>query len=164
MACAVRLVRSRTSEWGLDPARVGLMGFSVGGEFASMVTFRPNAGEAEAIDPVDRLSGRPDFLIEIYPGPQGTPDVVPKDAPPALLLVANDDRGASRVIAGLFQKYRYAGVPVEAHVIARGGHAFNMGNRSKLETLKKWPQRLADWLGDIGLFRGPDKVGIPPSR
>jgi len=56
------------------------------------------------------------------------------------------------VIASLFQKYRQAGAPVEAHIFARGGHAFNMGNRSKLETLKKWPQRLADWMADSGIL------------
>jgi hypothetical protein len=75
----------------------------------------------------------------------------------ALKLVANDDRGAASTIASLFQKYRDAKVPVEAHVFARGGHAFNMGNRSKLATLKGWPQRLADWMADNELL-------VPPKR
>jgi acetyl esterase/lipase len=154
---AMRLVRARASEWGVDPKRVGIMGFSAGGEVASMVAYSPvaSASDPTAADPIDRLSGRPDFQIMIYPGPLGIPETIPKDAPPAFLLVANDDRGASRVIAGLFQKYRMAGAPVEAHIFARGGHAFNMGNRSKLETLKKWPQRLADWMADSG-FLSPE--------
>src|SRR5699024_10018465 len=133
---AIRTIRSRTSEWGVDPNRLGVMGFSAGGEVASMLTFGATAGQADAADPIVRADARPNFLIQIYPGPLGIPDAIPKDAPPAFLLAADDDRGASRVIAGLFQKYRAAGVPVEAHVFAHGGHGFNMGNRSKLATIK----------------------------
>ncbi len=160
---ALRLVRSRAAEWGVDPARVGVMGFSAGGEVASIAAFSPGAGDPNAADPIDRLNARPDFLIEIYPGPLGIPDVVPKDAPPAFLLVANDDRGAARVVAGLFQRYRDAGAPVEAHVFARGGHAFNMGTRSKLKTLKSWPLRLDDWLDDNGIL-DPSKRAKEPQR
>ncbi len=150
---AMRLVRSHAKEWGIDPARVGIMGFSAGGEVASMVAFGgPGEGDPKAADPVDRLGSRPDFLVMIYPGPLGIPEVIPPTAPPAFLLVANDDRGAARVIAGLFQKYRDAQVPVEAHIFARGGHAFNMGNRAKLATLKGWPQRLADWMADNNIL------------
>ena len=149
---AMRLVRSRAAEWGIDPKRVGIMGFSAGGEVASMVAYSPGEGDPDADDPIDRLSSRPDFQILIYPGPLGIPEKVPKDSPPAFLLVANDDRGASRVVASLFQKYRDAGAPVELHVFARGGHAFNMGNRSKLETLKHWPQRLAEWMNDNAIL------------
>ncbi|APW58884.1 alpha/beta hydrolase [Paludisphaera borealis] len=163
---ALRLIRSRAAEWGIDPNRVGVMGFSAGGEVASLVSFGPTAGQSDAADPIDRVDARPNFLIQIYPGPLGIPDVIPKDAPPAFLLVANDDRGAARVIAGLFQKYRTAGAPVEAHVFARGGHGFNMGNRSKLATLKNWPKRLADWMADNDLLspRKPSENAAPPSR
>ncbi len=152
---AMRLVRSRAKEWGIDPDRIGIMGFSAGGEVASMVAYTPGDGDPNADDPIDRVSSRPDFQIMIYPGPLGIPDVLPKDSPPAFLLVANDDRGAGRTIASLFQKYRDAGVPVEAHIFAKGGHGFNMGNRSKLKTLKDWPQRLADWMADNGILSPP---------
>ena len=145
---AMRLVRSRAAGWGIDPKRVGIMGFSAGGEVASLVAYSPGEGDPKANDAVERQNSRPDFQVLIYPGGLGIPDKIPADAPPAFLLVANDDRGASRVVAGLFQKYRDANAPVEIHVFARGGHAFNMGNRSKLETLKHWPQRLAEWMGD----------------
>jgi acetyl esterase/lipase len=145
---ALRLVRARAKEWNVDPARVGIMGFSAGGEVASMVAFGAGEGDPKAADTVDQLSSRPDFLVMIYPGPLGIPATIPPKAPPAFLVVANDDRGAARVIASLFQKYRDAHVPVEAHIFARGGHAFNMGKRSKLATLKSWPQRLADWMAD----------------
>ena len=155
---AMRLVRGRAEEWGLDPKRVGIMGFSAGGEVASMVAYHPGEGNPGAIDRVDRLNSRPDFQILIYPGPLGIPEKIPTGSPPAFLLVANDDRGAARVVASLFQKYRDAGAPVEMHVFARGGHAFNMGNRSQLETLKHWPQRLAEWLGDNAIL-DPSKPG-----
>ena len=149
---AMRLVRSRAAEWGIDPKRVGIMGFSAGGEVASMVAYAPGEGDPNAADPIDKLSSRPDFQVLIYPGPLGIPEKIPAGAPPAFLLVANDDRGASRAIAGLFQKYRETGAPVEIHVFARGGHGFNMGNRSKLETLKHWPDRLAEWMGDDAIL------------
>ena len=161
---AMRLVRSRAEEWGIDPKRVGIMGFSAGGEVASMVAYSPGEGDPKAADPVDRLSSRPDFQILIYPGSLGIPDVIPKDAPPAFLLVANDDRGASRAIASLFQKYRDAGASVEAHIFARGGHAFNMGTRSKLETLKNWPRRLTDWMNDSGYLELSKAADKPPIR
>lgn len=146
---AMRLVRSRAAEWGVDPNRIGFLGFSAGGEVASMVAFRPNAGDPNAPDPIDRASARPDFLAEVYPGPLGIPDSLPENPPPAFLLVANDD-GASRNILALLDKYRAARAPVEAHVFATGGHGFNMGNRSKLASIKNWPARLGDWLSDSG--------------
>jgi acetyl esterase/lipase len=128
------------------------MGFSAGGEVVSMIAYDPGEGDVDAADPVDRLNSHPDFQIMIYPGPLGIPETLPDNAPPAFLLVANDDRGSARVIASLFQKYREARRPVEMHVYSKGGHAFNMGNRSKLATIKGWPQRLADWLADNNYF------------
>ena len=125
-----------------------MLGFSAGGEVVSIVAYDSGNGDPNAADPVDRLNGKPNFQMLVYPGPLGVPETIPKDAPPAFLLVANDDRGAARVVASILQKYRTAGAPVEAHIYARGGHAFNMGYRSKLATLKSWPQRMADWLSD----------------
>ena len=145
---AMRLVRSRAGEWNINPRKIGLMGFSAGGEVVSMVAYQPTAGNPSAADPIDQASCRPDFQILIYPGGLGIPDTLPTDSPPAFLLVANDDRGAARVVASLFQKMRDANVPVECHVLAQGGHAFNMGTRSKLATIKGWPLRLSDWLTD----------------
>ena len=78
---AMRLVRSRAKEWNIDPARVGIMGFSAGGEVASMVAFGPGEGDPNAADPIDRLSSRPDFLVMIYPGPLGIPDGHPAQGP-----------------------------------------------------------------------------------
>ncbi len=145
---AMRLVRSRAAEWGLDPTRIGILGFSAGGEVVSMLSYADGSGSADAEDPIERVSARPDFQILIYPGGLGIPESIPSDAPPAFLLVANDDFGASRNVVSLLPKFRSAGVPVEMHVYARGGHAFNMGNRSKLTTLQTWPRRLGDWMKD----------------
>jgi acetyl esterase/lipase len=150
---AMRLVRSRAQEWGLDPNRIGIMGFSAGGEVASWVTFTPADGDPNAADPIDRQSARPNFLIQIYPGPLGIPASVAPDAPPAFLLAADDDECCSGPTVKLLQAYREAKVPVEMHIFARGGHGFNMGYRSKLATLKGWPQRLADWLSDNGIVK-----------
>jgi acetyl esterase/lipase len=150
---AMRLVRSRAQEWGLDPNRIGIMGFSAGGEVASWVTFTPADGDPNAADPIDRQSARPNFLIQIYPGPLGIPATVAPDAPPAFLLAADDDACCSGPTVKLLQAYREAKVPVEAHIFAQGGHGFNMGYRSKLATLKGWPQRLADWLSDNGISK-----------
>ena len=158
---AIRLVRSRAGEWGVDPARVGIMGFSAGGEVVSMVAYAPGAGAAAAGDPVDRVSARPDFQVLIYPGPLGVPDAVPAGAPPAFLLAANDDECCSEPVVQLLQKLRTAKVPAEVHLFSRGGHAFNMGLRSQLVTLKAWPQRLADWLADSGLLAPAGRAGAP---
>ncbi len=157
---AMRLVRSHAKDWSLDPGRVGIMGFSAGGEVVSMVAYSVGLGDEKAADPINQKNSRPDFQILIYPGPLGIPETIPSNAPPAFLLVANDDRGASRSVFMLLPKLREAGVPVEAHIFARGGHAFNMGNRSQLTTVKNWPQRLADWLNDSQLLK-PSRVEQP---
>jgi acetyl esterase/lipase len=149
---AMRLVRSHAKEWNLDPNRIGIIGFSAGGELASMVTFGATDGNPKAVDAVDRASCRPDFLIEIYPGPLGVPKKVPTNAPPAFFLAANDDKEPAGVITTMLEKYRKAGVPAEVHLFAKGSHAFNMGDRSKLATIKNWPQRMADWLADNNIL------------
>ena len=149
---ALRLVRSRAAEWHLDPHRIGVMGFSAGGELAGMVSYESGDGNASAADPVDRVSGRPDFSILIYPGPLAVPASMPAAAPPAFLAAASDDPCCAVPTLKLLQMYRDAGIPVEAHIPAKGGHGFNMGQRSKLKAVNTWPARLADWLSDSGLL------------
>jgi acetyl esterase/lipase len=154
---AMRLIRSRAAEWHLDPDRIGVMGFSAGGEVAAMLVYSSSAGIAEAADPVDRANCRADFQIVIYPGPLAGPSGgVAADAPPAFFVVADDD---SPVIVGSvlsqLEKYRQASRPIEVHLYAHGGHGFNMGNRSKLASIKGWPQRMADWLADNGILTAP---------
>jgi acetyl esterase/lipase len=159
---AMRLVRSRAAEWNIDPQRIGIMGFSAGGEVLAMVVYGPNESDPAAPDPIDRMNCRPDFQIVIYPGPLGIPDIIPTNTPPAFFLAANDDQGPARIISGLLPKFRVAKVPAEVHLFARGGHAFNMGNRSKLLTLKSWPQRMADWLADNEFLSPRPPAGDKP--
>jgi len=149
---AVRLIRGRAAEWGIDPHRVGFLGFSAGGAVASLIAYTPGNGDPSAPDPIDRLNGRPDFQMLVYPGGQ-VPDNVPAGSPPTFLLVANDDDyGCDKITLAIFQKLTAAKVPVEAIFLAKGRHAFNMGDRSKLVTVNTWPRRMADWLTDSGFL------------
>jgi acetyl esterase/lipase len=145
---AMRLIRSRAAEWKIDPNRLGVMGFSAGGEVASMLVYNPTAGDPNAPDPIDRLDAFADFQIVIYPGPLGIPDKIGADAPPAFFLIANDDTDHMGAILALVEKYHQAKRSMEVHIFARGGHGFNMGGRSKLAAIHTWPQRLTDWLND----------------
>lgn len=150
---AIRLVRSRAAEFNIDPNRIGILGFSAGGELAMMVSFDKGDGDPIATDPTDRVNGRPDFQMLIYPGGKA-PDKISSDAPPAFLLCANDDEwGCDITTMDLLQKFREAKVPVEAILLAKGKHAFNMGNRSSLASVRSWPQRLAEWLADSGYLK-----------
>ncbi len=152
---AVRLVRSRAREFGIDPARVGILGFSAGGALAMMVSFDPGAGNPTAEDPIDRLGGRPNFQMLVYPGGADIiPKVIPADCPPAFLLCANDDEyGCDAVTLALLERFRAAKVSVEAHFMAQGRHAFNMGDRSSFLAVRHWPDRMGEWLNDRGWLR-----------
>jgi acetyl esterase/lipase len=154
---AMRLVRSKSKEWNIDPARIGMLGFSAGGEVVSLVAYGSGNGDQSAPDPIDRLNGKPDFQILIYPGPLGIPEIVPSDAPPAFMLAANEDECCSLPVITLLQKYRSAKVPIEVHIYAHGKHAFNMGNRSEFISLKVWPQRMAEWMSDSGFLKTAGK-------
>ena len=150
---AIRLVRSHAKDFDIDPQRVGMLGFSAGGAVIMMVAFDKGEGMANATDPIDRLNGRPDFQMMVYPGGKA-PETIASDAPPAFLICANDDEyGCDEVTMELLQKFRSANVPVEAIFLAKGKHAFNMGDRSELITVKTWPQRMADWMADSGYLK-----------
>jgi len=150
---AMRLVRSQAGKFHIDPHRLGMLGFSAGGAVIMMIAFDNGDGDPTASDPIDRVNGRPDFQMLIYPG--GTPpETIASNAPPAFLLCANDDEyGCDKVTMELLQKFREAKVPVEAHFLARGKHAFNMGDRSSFAAVRNWPQRMAEWLGDSGFLK-----------
>jgi acetyl esterase/lipase len=149
---AIRVVRSRAGEFHIDPNRVGMLGFSAGGEVLMMVMYDKGNGDPGAADPIDRLNGRPDFQMMVYPG--GTPPkIVPPDTPPAFLICANDDEyDCDEVTLELLEKYRDAKVPVEAIFFARGKHAFNMGDRSPYSAIRNWPRRMAEWMEDSGFM------------
>jgi acetyl esterase/lipase len=149
---AMRLIRSRAREWGIEPGRLGVLGFSAGAELAALVTYNPAAGDPKATDPIEQVSARPDFQIIVYPGPVGVPEKLPADSPPAFFLCANDDESHAQPVMQLVEQYRTLHIPVEVHLYAAGGHGFNMGDRSDLVSIRNWPQRMADWLADRGLL------------
>jgi len=150
---AMRLIRSKAASWGIDPGRIGMMGFSAGGEVVDMTAFRSEPGKAGAADVIERQSAKPNFIILVYPGPLGVPTTITADAPPAFLVAANEDVCCSPPLVSLLQQYRKAGVPVELHVFSHGNHAFNMGAKSPFQSLKNWPRNLADWIADSNYFK-----------
>jgi len=147
---AMRLVKSRAKEFNIDTARLGVMGFSAGGEVAGWVSYRYFEDNSSHSDAIDQLNARPSFQVLIYPGPLAVPDSVPATAPPTFLLAANGDPCCSEPIIKLLQMHRKAKVPVEMHLYQQGAHAFNMGSRSTFVTLQTWPMRLTDWMKDNG--------------
>jgi len=149
---AMRQVRANAKAWNIDPNRVGMMGFSAGGEVVTLVAYQSGVNK-NAKDSIDSYNAKPNFQILIYPGPLGIPETVPKDSPPAFLLGSNDDPCCSEPIVKLVQKYREAKIPMEAHLFAQGAHGYNMGYRSSLQSIKSWPQRMADWLADSGWLK-----------
>jgi acetyl esterase/lipase len=150
---AMRVIRSRAAEWNLDTNRIGVLGFSAGGEVEALLVYSPTDGDPNAADPIDRMNCRTDFQMVIYPGPLGTPTgAIPADSPPAFFVIANDDVFHMKPVLAQLQKYEDAKLPVEVHIYAKGGHGFNMGSRSKLASIHDWPQRMADWMKDNGFL------------
>lgn len=150
---AMRLVRSRAKEWGVDPSKVGIMGFSAGGELAALAAMRYDAGETTSSDPIERQGCRPDFQILIYPG--GNPDIFTftKDTPPTFLLGADNDPLTARNAPAIYLALKKAGVPTEMHVYVDGGHGFGIREHGKqLPSTITWYLRLSDWMGDRGFL------------
>lgn len=133
---AMRLVRSMAGIYAIDTARIGVMGFSAGGEVAAWVANKYQDKNFIQPDAIDLLTSRPVFQMLIYPGPLAVPDSVSPLAPPAFLLAANNDECCSEPIVKLLQLHRKAKVAVEVHLISQGDHAFNMGKRSQLNSIK----------------------------
>lgn len=149
-ARAMRTVRSRAAEWGVDPARIGIVGFSAGGEVAALIETRFDAGNATATDAIDRAGSRPDFAAVVYPGYRPGTITVPKDAPPTFLVCADDDRSHVVTTVNLYLDLQKQQVPAEMHIYGSGGHGF--GLRSKLP-VGNWPDRLLDWMRDRKLLQ-----------
>lgn len=147
---ALRTIRSRATEFNIDPTKIGFMGFSAGGEVVASIAYASGDGDAKAKDPIDRVNGKPNFQILVYPGPLWTPKTIDSNAPPAFMVAAMDDACCAKPIVDLAQLYHAAKIPAEIHLYAKGDHAFNMGYRTKLKGLHAWPDRLADWLEDSG--------------
>ena len=169
---AVRVARSRAKELGIDTAKIGIWGFSAGGHLASTVSTRFDAGEADADDPVERVSCRPDFAILCYPVIRMDPPYahmgsrrnllgdapdeklvkslcndtqVKKDTPPTFLFHTRADKAVPVQNSELYAKAcEKAGVPVRLLVRDTGPHG--VGLASKIPELKDWPEKLEAWL------------------
>ena len=146
---AIRLVHSRAKEWGVDTARLGVMGFSAGGELAGLAAMHFDDTNQHIADAIDRETCRPAFQALIYPGNSSRLSTV-KNAPPLFLLGGFQDRKDIAVgIAQLYMQYKEAGIPAELHIYAKAGHGFGVRPTNK-GAVSNWMQRLVDWMGDMG--------------
>jgi len=152
---AVRLVRSRASEWGVDPARVGILGFSAGGALAAYANIRFDRGDTKATDPIEQQSSRPDFVGLVYPGWKRMDNEVPKDAAPAFLTSAGlDDEFHARQTVEYHNMLFRAKVPSDLHIYAHGGHGGAISKRNGIP-FGTWHVRFEEWLADLGMLKAP---------
>ena len=149
---AIRIIRHRAKEWGINPARVGILGFSAGGALAALADIRFDRGRPDATDPIDRESCRPDFVGLVYPGWAPMDITAPNDAAPAFLTSAGiDDRSHARQTVEFFNSLFKAGVPADLHIYARGGHGGGIKPRDGIP-FGTWHHRFGEWLRDIGML------------
>jgi len=176
---ALRYVRVNAADWGVQPGRIGVMGFSAGGHLASTAGTHFDSGDPGAEEPISRTSCRPDFMILGYPvisltteythqgskrhllGDSPDPALVESlsnelqvtsDTPPTFLVHADDDRGVPPENSILFYlALKKAGVPAELHIYRKGGHGFGLASQDAI--LGSWPGRLRDWMLGMGLLR-----------
>lgn len=160
---AVRLVRSRAAQWGIDPGRIGIVGFSAGGHLAMATATGFTQSKYEPIDAVDAVSSRPDFAIGCYSGylkvrdkDEVRPDLrIPAETPPILLLHASDDReshGGSDPLnsAFMYVALKRAGVPTELHIYATGDHDFGVRPNQHPSS---WTVLCVNWLRSQKLLK-----------
>jgi acetyl esterase/lipase len=164
----IGLVRQHAAQWHIDPRKVGVIGFSAGGHLAAAASTHFRRRTYPPVDAADKLSARPDFAIVVYPGhlwvhedeDRATrdetdlslrPDIqVRRDTPPTFILQAEDDHtdGVEQSLA-YYVALHNAGVPVEMHLYAQGGHAF--GLRPSKFPIAQWPRLVETWLKTIGI-------------
>ncbi len=148
---AIRMVRSRSAEWKINPERIGVLGFSAGGELAALAAMKCDAGQRDAVDVIDRASSRPDFQVLIYPGSSNR-FTVEAGMPPAFIALGAKDRPDISVgMAELYLKYKQAGVPAELHIYSNADHGFGYRPEST-SAAGDWPMRLREWLVDSKLL------------
>ena len=148
---AIRLVRARSAEWNVNPSKIGVMGFSAGGEVAVMASTRYDMGHADSVDPIERQSSKPDYQILIYPGIRAENVQVTKDTPPTFMLCADNDKGPSLAIPALYLALKKEGVPAELHIYNSGGHGFGYRAGATPVIKSSWVLRLQDWMSDVGM-------------
>lgn len=155
---ALRLVRGNAANWKLDPQRIGICGFSAGGETAALASLMASEQHYSAVDEFDKLSSRPDFTILVYPAGLADADnrrlrdyiPVTPAAPPMFFVHAFDDPVSVQHSLLLAGRLSQVGGSAELHVFATGGHGY--GLRPTDDAVTGWPIRAADWLRERGLL------------
>ncbi|MCA1963227.1 MAG: alpha/beta hydrolase fold domain-containing protein [Prosthecobacter sp.] len=158
---AMSLTRAHAAEWGLDPKRIGIMGFSAGGETAGLTAILREQRLYEKVDASDEHSCAPNFVLPIYPG--GFYDKqsgglkpylkITKDTPPMFFVMAQDDHVNSLNCTVLYTELTKNKVPAELHLFTRGRHGY--GLRPTFTPVTHWPNRAAKWLKDMGFATSP---------
>jgi len=157
---ALGLVRHRASEWGIDPARIGVLGFSAGAHLSAALCSSASQRTYPTVDDADKVSCRPDFTVLIYPAYLALKDddnkiasdvAVTTNTPPTFIAMTEDD--PVRVENALFYALalKQAKVPVELHVYPTGGHGY--GLRRTKNAVTTWPDRVGDWLRGRGVVK-----------
>ena len=153
---AVGMVRERAAEWGIDPNRVGVLGFSAGAHLAAALSTHYDQRLYDAVDAADKLSCRPDFAVIVYPGYLANAekemafnaDIVPTaNTPPSFIVQAEDDPVHVENATNYFLQLKNAKVPAELHIYAEGGHGY--GLRRTALPVTTWPQMVETWLRTI---------------
>jgi len=155
MARAIRVVRSRAEEWGVKPNAIGAGGFSAGGELAELVAIRNDPGNPQAVDPVDKLSSRPDFQALIYPGKSQL--IQPTaESPIAFMAAGNDDRDDISIgLAEAYLRFKKVGVKAELHLYANTGHGFGIRPERAGQSHQEWPNQLISFLTMAKMIDAP---------
>jgi acetyl esterase/lipase len=153
MQRALRTVRSHSAEWEIDPNRIGVMGFSAGGELALLASTRFDNGLATTNDAVAREPSRPAFQLLLYPGGLPTTATFTKETPPTFLLCGADDRqNISEGVPELYLSLKRAGVPTEMHIFSGVGHGFGL-RFSNRGPVSEWPSLLLAWMDTMGFLK-----------
>ena len=151
---ALRTVRSRAAEWNVDPQRIGVIGFSAGGQLAAIAATRYDSGAPDAADSIDRESSKPAFQALIYPGlPADENQRLSKENPPAFLLCGEDDRpDISQGLPELYVALKKTGVSAELHVFAGVGHGFGLRDTTR-GPAAGWMDLFYGWMGKQGFLQ-----------
>ena len=151
---AMRLIRSNASAWNVDPDRLGVIGFSAGGELAALVASRFDTGLPNATDPIDRESSKPAFQGLIYPSLPHDMHLS-KETPPAFLACgANDRTDVSEGLPELYLNMKHAGAVAELHIFSNFGHGFGI-RPTNPSNVSDWPDLFERWLESTGFLKHP---------
>lgn len=157
MQRAIRLIRNRAKLWNIQPDRVGVMGFSAGGELAALAGMYFDAGDENEEDEIEQQSSRPDYVALIYPGRSHRYEPGPETPPTFIAAGFGDRRDISEGMAEVYLKYKRSGVPTELHIYSDAGHGFGL-REGKPGSVMKWVDRFVDWAADRNLIREEAKT------